>query len=490
MKTPWFDVDKEGLAKILERRGKHFAIAELISNAWDQNVTEVGVYLQALEGTRDAELIVEDDDPDGFRNLTHAYTLFAESEKKDKADKRGRFNLGEKLVLAICKRASITSTTGGVRFDDDGRHKLRTLRQKGSEFRGVLRMTKAEIEECTAFVRTLISPGIPTYFNGERLITRVPIASFEMPLETHLADEEGNIRKTVRRTTVKVYEPLPDEIPSLYEMGIPVVETNDKWHIDISQKVPLSMERDNVPPAYLRKLRAEVLNNLFQQVRGDDASESWVKAATEAPEAEPEAVNHVLTEMFGPKRVIYDPSDHEANKIAVSEGYTVIAPRSLSPGQWDHVREHKLALPAGQVTPSPKVILSGGLDPDQKSKLIPYDKQSEGMKLIALYSERLADKLGIGTISVKFLNDVTAGFVACYGRKELMFNVGRLGYNWFNNGINRSVDELVIHELAHDICGDHLSHDYHDALCEIGAKMKWIALTQPEFFRQLEEARA
>jgi hypothetical protein len=246
MKTPWFDVDKEGLAKILERRGKHFAIAELISNAWDQNVTEVGVYLKALEGSRDAELIVEDDDPDGFRNMTHAYTLFAESEKKDKADKRGRFNLGEKLVLAICKRASITSTTGGVRFDDDGRHKLRTLRQKGSEFRGVLRMTKGEIEECTAFVRTLISPGIPTYFNDERLITRVPIASFEMPLETHLADDEGNIRKTVRRTTVKVYEPLPDEIPSLYEMGIPVVETNDKWHIDVGQKVPLSMERDNV----------------------------------------------------------------------------------------------------------------------------------------------------------------------------------------------------------------------------------------------------
>jgi hypothetical protein len=33
----WFDVDKQGLAKLLERRGKAFAIMELIQNAWDTN---------------------------------------------------------------------------------------------------------------------------------------------------------------------------------------------------------------------------------------------------------------------------------------------------------------------------------------------------------------------------------------------------------------------------------------------------------------------
>jgi 3-(3-hydroxy-phenyl)propionate hydroxylase len=31
-------------------------------------------------------------------DLTHAFTLFAESAKKGDAEKRGRFNLGEKLV--------------------------------------------------------------------------------------------------------------------------------------------------------------------------------------------------------------------------------------------------------------------------------------------------------------------------------------------------------------------------------------------------------
>ena len=31
----WFTVDKEGLAKVLGRRDKAFAVMELIQNAWD-----------------------------------------------------------------------------------------------------------------------------------------------------------------------------------------------------------------------------------------------------------------------------------------------------------------------------------------------------------------------------------------------------------------------------------------------------------------------
>jgi hypothetical protein len=32
-------------------------------------------------------------------------------------------------------------------------------------------------------------------------------------------------------------------------MGIPVVETGDRWHVDVAQKVPLNFDRDNLPPA-------------------------------------------------------------------------------------------------------------------------------------------------------------------------------------------------------------------------------------------------
>jgi len=42
----WFEVDRQGLAQILERKGKEFALFELIQNGWDEpGVTKVTVSL-------------------------------------------------------------------------------------------------------------------------------------------------------------------------------------------------------------------------------------------------------------------------------------------------------------------------------------------------------------------------------------------------------------------------------------------------------------
>jgi hypothetical protein len=78
----WFEVDKQGLAKILERKGKEFVVFELIQNSWDEpGVTGVTVSLE-YEGRNKARLVVEDDAPEGFKDLAHAFTLFADSAKK------------------------------------------------------------------------------------------------------------------------------------------------------------------------------------------------------------------------------------------------------------------------------------------------------------------------------------------------------------------------------------------------------------------------
>jgi hypothetical protein len=115
----WFDVDKQGLAKLMAGRHKAFVLYELLQNAWDQNVTEVKVSLSEVPGRAESEIVVEDDDPDGFADLAHAYTLFAESRKKANPEKRGRFNIGEKLVLALARRASMDhgGRCGSGRFD-------------------------------------------------------------------------------------------------------------------------------------------------------------------------------------------------------------------------------------------------------------------------------------------------------------------------------------------------------------------------------------
>ena len=40
--TSWYDVDKEGLAKLLERRGRAYVILELLQNAWDEVTFNLG----------------------------------------------------------------------------------------------------------------------------------------------------------------------------------------------------------------------------------------------------------------------------------------------------------------------------------------------------------------------------------------------------------------------------------------------------------------
>ena len=198
--TAWFDVDKSGLAKLMAGRSKAFVLYELLQNAWDQNVTGVKVTLTPMPGQPVTEIVVEDDDPDGFSDLAHAYTLFAESHKKRNAERRGRFNLGEKLVLALANEAAIWTTKGGVRFDAEGRHPIRERRPAGSTIRVLIPMTREEHAEVYDAAFTVICPaGIKTTINGTLLPERQPAAEFRATMPTVVANGDGVLRPTKRR---------------------------------------------------------------------------------------------------------------------------------------------------------------------------------------------------------------------------------------------------------------------------------------------------
>jgi hypothetical protein len=486
---PIFEVDKQGLAKLLERRGKAFAVTELIQNSWDEASGNVSVTLEPIPGRAAARLIVEDDNPEGFADLSHAYTLFAESAKKADPTRRGRFNLGEKLVLAICDEASIVSTTGAVIFEGDHRRLSRKRRSSGSRFEGVLRMRRDEYEETCQVVGTLLPPdNVSTTFNGRLLPRRDPVHVFSVTLPTEIADEEGRLRPTERQTTIKVFEPTADETPALYELGIPVVETGDRWHIDVSQKVPLNTDRDNVTPAYLRKVRTLVLNEMAEHLAGEEAAANWVSQALESKDVSPVAVRQVVRERYGADAVRYDPSDPEGSKLSMSQGRTVIPPRAFSKSAWENVRESGIAPPAGQVTPSPRAY---SMDPDAPVRQsYPEENWTEGMRAVIAYTEMLAEQLVGAQVTVLLINDLGVPASATYGRLskkagQMEFNVARLGKAWFRVGTEK-VDQLIVHELAHHLASDHLSSEYHEALCLLAARLKQLALDEPEVLWQFE----
>ena len=477
-KQPTFEVDKDGLAKLLERRGKEFAVTELVQNAWDENTKTVTITLLP-EGNDKARLTVIDDNPEGFSQLSHAYTLFAESEKKSDANKRGRFNLGEKLVIAVCEEAKIVTTKGTVTFADGHRTHSDSGTEAGSEFSGLLPMSEDEVEMVAAVVHRLIPPaGIQTTYNDLVIPFREPVAVFEVKLRTEVADDEGRLKPTVRKTKVHVYEPIGDEPVSIYEMGIPVVETGDRWHISIDQKIPLNMDRDNVPPSYLRDVRAHVLNHCSDMLSEADSQAKWVDNAMEDDKVEEGAVKDVIKARFGDKTVIADPTDREAERIAASKGYTVIPGGALSKAAWKNVRDSGATAPAGQVTPSPN---PNGVDSRPQTVMSP-EHYTKSIAEMVEHSKEMGERLLGINVKVTVVNEPQWPFAATWARStgELTYNLGRLGFKFFDSGIyNEQATALIIHEFAHNKEGsEHLSQTFYEECCRLGAK--WVSLMRSD----------
>jgi hypothetical protein len=485
MKKQWFDVDKAGLGRQAEEQGKGRLVGELIQNALDeQGVSQIVVTLALVPGKELADLTVEDDAPEGFRDLTHAYTLFAPSVKRANPEQRGQFNLGEKLVLAVCEQASISTTKGTVLFDpDQGRlERPGQKRERGSAFAGRIPMTGQEYAEVCDYIRLLLLPdGIAVTFNGQPLLPRRPVHTFTASLETQLADGKGVMRPTTRKAQVSLYEPLPGETPSLYEMGLPVVETGDRWHVNVAQKVPLNKDRNNVPPRYLRAVRTLVLNEMHERLSEADANEDWVRQAGSSPDCSEEAIKKVLTLRFGDKFAAFDPNDREANKNFVAQGGAIVCGPMLSPQEWANAKKAGTIQPAGKLCPSPRPYSQ---EKDGKNvTVIPPDKWTPGMKRVAAYAVFLGQELLGVPVTVTFVT-TTNNFSACYAPGDLHFNLFRLGHAWFDQGITPAVDELLLHEFGHQYSGDHLSEEYHEGLCKLGAGLKRLALAKPEAFRR------
>jgi hypothetical protein len=484
MAKQWFDVDKAGLSRQVEEQPKGRLIGELVQNALDEaGVTHIAVTLALVPGRPSADLTFEDDSPEGFRDLTHAYTLFAPSYKRDNPEKRGQFNLGEKMVLAICESASISTTKGAVLFTGEGRiEKPRRKRERGSVFQGRIRMTREEHAQVGDYMRSLLLPdNVVVTFNSERLLSRKPIRTFEATLLTPVADDQGVMRLRERKTAVSIYEAFPDQPTSLYEMGLPVVETGDKWHVNIAQKVALNRDRDNVRPAYLQAVRVAVLNATFDMLTAsEDATAVWCKLAWADPRCSDDATKQLIRLRFGDKVAAPDPSDPEATKRFVSLGGTIVPAGALSKPQWANVRRSGSVLPAGKICPTAKPYSD---DPNAKpTDLVRETEWTEGMKNIAAYARFLGEEL-MGVKVVVSVVRTSNNFLACYGKGRLDLNLNHLGLKWFEQGATEDVDRLLIHEFGHQYSADHLSEEYHEALCRLGARLKRLALEKPDAIR-------
>ena len=471
--SKWFDVDKIGLKKVQSEKHKFFILQELISNAFDEKVSFVDIELSPIKQSRHWELRVSDDSPDGFRDLSHAYTLFAESYKKGNVQQRGRFNLGEKFALAMFRSARITSTKGSVIFNEDGsRGHSGKKTESGTQFIGEILLNESEksdmINKCS-YIR--VPKGVTLNVCGEHKYYESPKFTFEATLPTIIADEDGALSKCLKKTIIEVY-PKSGNQGYIFELGIPVVEIDINYDINVMQKVPLNKDRDNVLPSFRKKLCVEVLNNCYQDLSKNEVKDSWVKDALGHSDIKTEATENVLTKTHGKDAVVFDPSDPEANNKAVADEKHMIYSNNYNSNVWVNIRkvreETGQFMSSGSISKYATPKFSGGAEE------LPYEKWTDGMKKVSAYAKRLHTKLFNRPLEFIIHNGrgASATYIRGTSACQINFFYKVLGKAWFDLENNKKrITSLIIHEFGHFYSSNHLSEEYYDGLCNIGAEM-------------------
>lgn len=507
MQKNWFSVDPEGLRKLIEHKGRFFVIAELWSNALDEATSRVEIKLESIEGSRGrANLTVIDDNPDGFKDITHAYTLYAESAKKSDPSKRGRFNRGEKVVLALCEEASIISMEHGVVFNANGTRTLTKKRTKsGTIFSARIRMTKEQISEMSENIHKLIVPeNVTTVYNGVVLQARKPKRIYNDTLPTVISNTEGHLTNTIRKTQIEIHTVRDGEEAFIYEMGVPVVESGMKYHVNVMQKVPLNEDRDNVTPAYFRLLCASVVEQMYDDLEAEQTSQSWVSIALEQDNIDADAVRAITTKRFGDKIVAFNPNDAEANRKAVAAGYSFLYGTSLSSAAYQNVKSAVNLKSSSAMFPTLKPFSD---DPNAPAaEIIPEADWSDGMREMADFFVKCFDALYDTNLNLVIYKKFSASMFYRHAgflefSPQIGFNfIGLGGKKFFDNWRENlpSVISFMIHEFSHHVVtvngtrGDndshHVTEEFEKAQSKVGGKIADLLVRRPDLVHSLTSA--
>ncbi len=451
MKNSWFEIDRKGLRQVQNEKDPFFIIKELVSNSFDENITTC--WLDIKKESSVATIDVYDNSENGFKDLKDSYTMFAPSYKKGIVNKRGRFNVGEKFALAMFNVAKIKSTTGSV-----------------------IKLSKVNVLDLIEKSKTIIPPKkVEFSVNGNQVYRPNVYKTFSEKLPTIITDDEGNLIKSSRITNIELFK--TDE-HFIYEMGIPVVETDIGFSINVDQKIPLSKDRDNVSPSYLKKLKTYILNHTSSELNEEETKSSWVTEALE--NADTKAVKDVVSSRYGDDAVVFDVKDHEANKKAFADDVNVITGGSFNSQVWDNIRKTRedfkdFAQPSGSIGKYASPNMSG----TRPAELLDKSKITKEMKQVFSLAKKLHKQLFNQELNVEIYDCKGLGgnsFAATYCKGisgcDLSFYYKTLGKDYFDLKTNKlEIMRLIIHEFGHWYSSDHLSKQYYDGLCKIGAKL-------------------
>lgn len=338
-----FEIDHKGLAELEGGKAPHQLAMEPIANVFDEYRGYVDgrkrptycrvTVTRNVGASRGYWLEVRDDGP-GFDKWSDVWTLFGATAKRSDATVAGRFNAGDKQLIAASRKATVSCGSRQVEFCDGKRRERATSGTfiDGVNVAALMPWSKAEAAAVIAQLKLLIPPcGLEYSVNGDRVVMPVSHRKYSCRVKLPtVALVDGVMRPTERRAAVDVYH--THEGARLHELGVPVCDLGElgfPWSLDVGQKIPLPMSRDVVSPTYLCRLIGSVVEAAAMDgqtlLTEDQQGAGFMRAALDWVR-HPEALAAVVADVYG-KDAVRQSSDPIANAQAAASGATIVPGR-------------------------------------------------------------------------------------------------------------------------------------------------------------------
>lgn len=234
--------------------GLFTALANVLRCAWSSGATSVEMRLSDL---------------DNMEGETRSFELRCNAEKLEALNRAAR--IAKAMMLDIYSFELVnTDVTDGFAF-------FCHFKATDSVFSSIL----TRLQMC-------IPPDlVVTTLNGNELQRKKPIGIAVAYVPTEIRNEEGELARALRHGSVRIYEPELNETAYLFEYGVPVLRTNDKYHMNMLMRMPLDRNGLNITEDYLCILRARTLEIMHKNLSKEDWDSAWVKSARNDPNLDP-----------------------------------------------------------------------------------------------------------------------------------------------------------------------------------------------------------
>ena len=344
----WLQISTEGFSSFNKSRPQGHLVKELVQNSFDAIGEGGGTVDLGYHHDGSAFHVSCCDSGAGIEDLAAMRVVYL-TFKVDSHLKRGRFGRGFKEILSVAKSATVSSGGGQIQFvTENGRQVTRVVSkpdaQRGTAVEMMFDWPPETIGEFDSyFSRFLVPDGVTFRLNGRTLPPRPVrfLIAAQLPTEIYHA-ERHSWQKPRRKTTIELVETRDGETPHIYEMGIPVAET--EWtvpfHANIQQRVPMNPNRDALASGYARRIHTACLPTIVALLDAQELTADWIGAA--GVEAEPEVQKAIVEQAFGPNAVRSVPAmgKRDFDDDAERNGASIVKTAQMSSGFREMAKAH------------------------------------------------------------------------------------------------------------------------------------------------------